>query len=176
MCPLSWWFILWHQYCDGKSWWYLNLQGTLRATVIALKSQNFWHPILPFPCRFPHNCVEAKYFFWRTVAPLCEKIILLHLKEATLHLQWENLWWMCQFLVAFEIKTIKVEAKRVSRPCEPFGLYQVKISESELNIRSQRPIVCWIMINYCQRTMVIWYFLTELLQLQVLKKCWHTET
>ena len=45
-------------------------------------------------------------------------------------------------LVAFEIKTIKFEDKRVSRPCEPFGLYQVKIEESELNIRSQRLIVC----------------------------------
>ena len=34
-------------------------------------------------------------------------------------------------MVAFEIKTIKSEAKRVPRPFEPFGLYQVKIEESE---------------------------------------------
>ena len=31
--------------------------------------------ILPFPCSFHHNSPGAKYFFKRSVAPLCEKII-----------------------------------------------------------------------------------------------------
>ena len=35
-------------------------------------------------------------------------------------------------MVAFEIKTIKSEAKRVPKPFEPFGLYQVKIEEPKL--------------------------------------------
>ena len=32
---------VWHQYFEGKSWWYLHLQGTLRATVVTQKSWNF---------------------------------------------------------------------------------------------------------------------------------------
>ena len=65
---------------------------------------------------------------------------------------------------------------REFRLCEPFGSYKVKIKESELKIGSHRPIVHWILIKYWQRTMVIWCFLTKLLQLQVLEKCWHKET
>ena len=70
--------------------------------------------------------------FFEDLLHPCVRKLFLHVEEATLYLQWENLCWTCQFLVAFEIKTIKSEAKRVPRPFEPFGLYQVTIEESEL--------------------------------------------
>ena len=58
------------------------------------------------------NSPGAKFFFEDLLHPLVRKLFL-HLKEATLHLQWESQCWTCQFLVAFEIQAIKSEAKRV---------------------------------------------------------------
>ena len=52
------------------------------------------------------------FFFENLLHPFVRKLFL-HLKEATLHLQWENRCWTYQFLVAFETYDIKSEAKRV---------------------------------------------------------------
>ena len=57
-------------------------------------------------------------FFEDLLHPFVRKLFL-HVEEVTLHLQWDNLFWNCQFLVAFEIKTIKSEAMRDLRPFEP---------------------------------------------------------
>ena len=45
---------------------------------------------------------EAKYFFGRSAAPSCEKVIFVF-EKAILHLQPENQYWENQFLVASEI-------------------------------------------------------------------------
>ena len=39
-----------------------------------------------------------------------------------------------------------------------------------------RPIMYWRLIKNCQRNMVIWCFLAELLELKVPKRCWREET
>ena len=98
---------IWHQYFEGSSWCYLNLQGDTQghggnSEISAFFGRKIPNAILPFPCSFDHNRLGALYFFEDLLHPFVRKLFL-HLKEATLHLQWENQSWTCQFLVAFEI-------------------------------------------------------------------------
>ena len=48
------------------------------------------------------NSPGATCVFEDLLHPLVRKLYL-HLKEAILHMQWENQWWTCQFLIASEI-------------------------------------------------------------------------
>ena len=59
------------------------------------------------------------------------------------------------FCLFHAISIITVQEPDTFRPrgfrlCEPFSLYKVKMKESELKIRSHRPIVHLILIKYCK--------------------------
>ena len=85
----------------------------------------------------------AKYFFWRSVVPPCEKVIFAYLKEAILHLHSGNRSLACHFRVTSNIWAIKFRLIGL-RPCETvrkLGLNwrspiknQLKHSDSALNV------------------------------------------
>ena len=55
--------------------------------------------------------VQKPNTFFKDLLHLFVRKLFLHVEEATLHLQWENLCWTCEFLVAFELKTIKLRPR-----------------------------------------------------------------
>ena len=64
---------IWHQYFEGNSWWYLNLQGDTQghgdnSDISEFFGMKIPNAILPFPCSFHHNSLGA--LIWRSVAPL----------------------------------------------------------------------------------------------------------
>ena len=91
-------------------WTDLNNYNILKAQVktLIVVASNSYLSVIHYP-KDVQKCEVlllispgAKYFFRRSVASVVRKLIL-HLKKATLHLQWENQCWTCQPLVAFEI-------------------------------------------------------------------------
>ena len=87
--------------------------------------------IWPFHAIFIMIVWKPNTFLLRSVAPLCEKInfacgrsyITFAMRKSILDMPVPG---------SFEIKSIESEAKRVPRPFGPFGLYQIKIEETEL--------------------------------------------
>ena len=61
------------------------------------------HSILSVIIRNLHISLGAKCFFFEELLHPLSRKLFLHLKEAILHLQRENVCRTCQFLVAFEI-------------------------------------------------------------------------
>ena len=118
---------------------------------------------------------EPITFFGRSVAPPCENVIFAfersYITSATrksmLDVPVPGSFWNIGH------RLWDLEGSDCIKPCDS---NQVKIKEAQCKINLHRSIVHWMLIKNCQRTMVIWCFLTKLLQLKVPQKCWHKET
>ena len=92
----------------------MSVESTFEALIIAIDIRLYQYSCVDFikwqekgkimaqACRLSVIVREANTVFEDLLHPFVRKLFL-HLKEATLHLQWENQCWKCQCLVAFEI-------------------------------------------------------------------------